>query len=108
MDGSNWRQFVFNYIDIMRVALVAEGGAGVPEADLLLSTLRDIVSICAKSRADLKEHHILRCKLCCFAFARTMERMVSSCYFTKRPVRKAFFELFCINDQFTKIGSGQT
>eukprot|EP01043_Picozoa_sp_COSAG02_P030344 COSAG02_NODE_1932_length_10324_cov_92.894963_7_plen_690_part_00 len=90
MDGHNWRQFVFNYIDIMQVALRAEGKGGVPEADLLLSTLRDIVAICAKSRAEMQAHHILRCKLCCFAFARSMERLVSSCYFTKRPINLYF------------------
>ena len=77
MDGSNWRQFLFNYPDIMQVALRAEGKGGEPEADLLLSTLRDIVSICAKSRAEMQHHHILRCKLCCFAFARSMEQLVS-------------------------------
>ena len=84
MDGSNWRQFLFNYEDIMRAALVAEGGAGVPEADVLFSALRDITVICSKSREQLKRHHILRCKLSAFAFARTMEALTSSCYFTKR------------------------
>jgi len=84
MDGSNWRQFLFNYEDIMRAALVAEGGAGVPEADVLFSALRDITVICSKSREQLQRHHILRCKLSAFAFARTMEALTSSCYFTKR------------------------
>ena len=68
----------------MRAALVAEGGAGVPEADVLFSALRDITVICSKSREQLKRHHILRCKLSAFAFARTMEALTSSCYFTKR------------------------
>lgn len=74
----------------MLTALRADGGAGVPEADLLLSTLRDITSICSKSREDLKPHHILRCKLACFAFARAMESLVSACYFTKRPINLYF------------------
>ena len=62
MDGSNWRQFLFNYEDIMRAALVAEGGAGVPEADVLFLALRDITVICSKSREQLQRHHILSCK----------------------------------------------
>lgn len=90
MDGSNWRQVLFHYEEIVRPALLAEGGAGVPEADLLFTSLRDIMVVCSKTRETLKTHHILRCKLSAFAFARTMEALVASCYFTARPINLYF------------------
>ena len=71
MDGSNWRQFLIEFEAILVPALEQSGGA-VPEATVLFSALRDIAVACSKSRADLKRHHILRTKLACFDFARSV------------------------------------
>ena len=71
MDGSNWRQFLIEFEAILVPALEESGGA-VPEATVLFSALRDIAVACSKSRADLKRHHILRTKLACFEFARSV------------------------------------
>jgi|EP01046_Picozoa_sp_COSAG06_P053697 hypothetical protein len=90
MDGSNWQQFLFNYEDIMIPALEEEGCGGVPEAHVLFTNLTNISVVCSKSRSDLKRHHCLLCKMSCFAYARTMERLCQSSYFTTRPINLYF------------------
>ena len=115
MDGSNWRQFLIEFEAILVPALEESGGA-VPEATVLFSALRDIAVACSKSRADLKRHHILRTKLACFDFARSVclrqtrpqqlctegwlvgaharlrqvECLVRDSYFTPRPINLYF------------------
>ena len=115
MDGSNWRQFLIEFEAILVPALEQSGGA-VPEATVLFSALRDIAVACSKSRADLKRHHILRTKLACFDFARSVclrqtpalssscarwlgaltarlrqvECLVRDSYFTPRPINLYF------------------
>ena len=116
MDGSNWRQFLIEFEAILVPALEESGGA-VPEATVLFSALRDIAVACSKTRADLKRHHILRTKLACFTFARSVclrqtpalssllctegwleltarlrqvECLVRDSYFTPRPINLYF------------------
>ena len=116
MDGSNWRQFLIEFEAILVPALEESGGA-VPKATVLFSALRDIAVACSKSRADLKRHHILRTKLACFDFARSVclrqtpalssccarrvgweltarlrqvECLVRDSYFTPRPINLYF------------------
>ena len=116
MDGSNWRQFLIEFEAILVPALEQSGGA-VPEATVLFSALRDIAVACSKTRADLKRHHILRTKLACFDFARSVclrqtpalssllctegwlelttrlrqvECLVRDSYFTPRPINLYF------------------